>query len=214
MMTVDVFADIACPWCYIGERRLRRALEARPDAAARVRWRPFQLQPDLPREGIGWKEFVPRKFGNWINARAMFGYVEKAGAEDGIRFDFERIATAANTADAHRVVLFAQERGLAWEAAEALFAAYFAEGRDLGDRDELAAVAASAGLDRAEVREMLSGRDYADEVDASQETARANDITGVPFFIFAGRYAVSGAQPLDVLLQAIDLAIREEAGAA
>ena len=213
MMTIDVFADIACPWCYIGERRLRRALEARPDARAEVRWRPFQLQPGLPPEGASWAEFVDRKFGGAERARPMFAHVAQAGAGDGIRFDFERVAVAPNTRDAHRVVLFAEEHGLGWEAAEALFAAYFAGGRNVSDRGELVRIAEDAGLDAARVREMLEGSDYLAEVEESQELAARAGIGGVPFVIFDGRYALSGAQPLELFERAIDQALAAGAGA-
>jgi predicted DsbA family dithiol-disulfide isomerase len=204
MMKIEVFADIACPWCYIGERRLRKALEARPEVAVDLRWKPFQLQPQLPPEGVPWSEFAPKKFGGWERARMMFGHVAQAGAADGIRFDFDRVATAANTRDAHRLVLFAEERGRAWEAAEALFAAYFAEGRDLGDREELVEIGRQAGLDAEELRAMLEGSEYVADVEESQAFAERAGITGVPFVIFDDRLAVSGAQPVELFVRAID----------
>ncbi|HEU4455386.1 MAG TPA: DsbA family oxidoreductase, partial [Longimicrobium sp.] len=154
MVTIDLFADIGCPWCYVGERRLKRALESR-GVRATVRWHPYELQRGLPREGLPWSEIVEKKFGGWERARAMFQHVRNAGAEEGIQFDFERVASAPNTRDAHRVMLLAQEKGRLWEAAEAIFAAYFTEGRDVGSVDVLAEVADSAGVDAAEVREML-----------------------------------------------------------
>jgi predicted DsbA family dithiol-disulfide isomerase len=211
-MKVEVFADIACPWCYIGERRLRRAMEMRPGAVTDVRWRPFQLQPAMPAGGLPWNEFVERKFGGWQRARGMFAHVAAAGASEGIRFDFERVATAPNTRDAHRLVLLAEEHALGYEAAEALFAAYFAEGRDVGDREVLAAIGAEVGLDAERVREALEGSAYVDEVEESQREAGENGISGVPFFVFDSRFAVSGAQPLEVFTQAIDRALAPEAG--
>ncbi|HEX2202294.1 MAG TPA: DsbA family oxidoreductase [Longimicrobium sp.] len=210
-MRIDVFADIACPWCYIGERRLKEALARRPEVEAEVRWWPFQLQPGFPREGTAWDEFVERKFGGWERARGMFAHVSRAGAEDGIRFDFERVAVAPNTRDAHRVMLLAQDEGKLWEAAEALFAGYFAEGRNVSDPSVLAGLAAAAGLDAARAREVLAGDAYAAEVDESQRVAARSGISGVPFFVFDERYAVSGAQPVDVLLQVIDRTLSEAA---
>lgn len=204
-MIIDVFADIACPWCYVGERRLKRALEAR-GIEAEVRWRPFELQPGLPPEGLPWPEMVEKKFGGWDRARPLFQHVAAAGADDGIRFEFEGIASAPNTRDAHRVMLLAQEHGRAAEAAEALFAAYFSEGRDVGRAEVLAAVAASAGVDAAEVREMLAGDRFVAEVEESEAAAAAGGVTGVPFFIFDGRFAISGAQPLEVFEMALDRA--------
>lgn len=208
-MKIDVFADIACPWCYIGERRLKEALAQRPELEAEVRWWPFQLQPGLPPEGSAWSDFVERKFGGWERARPMFEHVSRAGAGDGIRFDFERVASAPNTRDAHRVMLLAQDEGKLWEAADAVYAAYFTEGRNVGDRETLAETAAAAGLDPARVREMLDGDTYAGDVAESQEVAGKSGITGVPFFVFDNRYAVSGAQPVEVLLQVIDRTLSE-----
>jgi predicted DsbA family dithiol-disulfide isomerase len=205
MVTIDVFADIACPWCYVGERRMKRALEAR-GLRATVRWRPYELQRGLPREGIPWSELVERKFGGWERARTMFQHVQDAGTEEGIRFDFERVASAPNSRDAHRVMLLAQEKGRLWEAAEALFAAYFTEGRDVGSIDVLAEVAGSAGVDADEVREMLAGARFVAEVEASEEAAEAGGMNSVPYFVFNGRFALSGAQPMEVFEMALDRA--------
>jgi predicted DsbA family dithiol-disulfide isomerase len=205
MVIIDVFADIACPWCYVGERRLKRALDAR-GMRAEVRWHPYELQRDMPREGLPWDEMVEKKFGGWERARPMFQHVQNAGAEEGIRFDFERVASAPNSRYAHRVMLLAQERGRLWEAAEAVFAAYFTEGRDVGSAEVLADVAASAGLDAGEVREMLAGDRFVAEVEKSEEAAAAGGINGVPFFVFNGRFGLSGAQPMEVFEMALDRA--------
>ncbi|HEX8693577.1 MAG TPA: DsbA family oxidoreductase [Longimicrobium sp.] len=205
MVTIDLFADIACPWCYIGERRLRRVLDER-GLEARVRWRPFELQRNLPPGGIRWEELVERKFGGWERARAMFAHVQRAGDEEGIRFDFERVASAPNTRDAHRLMLLAGEHGKTWEMAEALFSAYFTQGRDVGDRQVLAELAASVGLDAERVRQVLEGGDYIAEVQASLEVADRSGIGGVPLFVFDGRFGVSGAQPAEVLHAALDRA--------
>jgi len=205
MVIIDVFADIACPWCYVGERRLKRALDAR-GAQAEVRWHPYELQRGMPREGLPWNEMVEKKFGGWDRARPMFQHVQNAGAEEGIRFDFERVASAPNSRLAHRVMLLAQERGRFWEAAEAIFAAYFTEGRDVGSAEVLAQVALTAGLDADEVREMLAGDRFVAEVEKSEEAAAAGGISGVPFFVFNGRFGLSGAQPMEVFEMALDRA--------
>jgi len=212
-MIIDLFADVACPWCWIGERRLKRVLEER-GIDATVRWRPYQLQRGLPPRGEPWNEFVEKKFGGWARARPMFAQVAAAGAGEGLRYDFERIARSANTRDAHRVLLLAQDRGRLWEAAEAIYAALFAEGRDVTDTEVLAQAAASAGVDADEVRRMLAGDEYAGEVEESQELAARAGITGVPFAVFDGRYAVSGAQPDAVFNTAIDRALAEAANGA
>jgi predicted DsbA family dithiol-disulfide isomerase len=203
-MHIDVFSDVVCPWCYIGERRLAAALAQRPGLRATRSWRPFQLQPEMPAEGIPWAEMVRSKFGGPERAGAMFRQVSAAGAPDGIRFEWERVATAPNTVDAHRLVLWAAGRGREWEMAEALFGAYFTEGRDLGSADDLADAAARAGLDPDEARALLAGDEGRDDVRRSQEEARSLGISGVPFFVIDGRWAVSGAQPVEVFLRALD----------
>ena len=205
-MVIDIYADVVCPWCYIGKRRLELALAERPGLEVERRWRPFQLQPDLPASGEPWAAFVQRKFGGAARAQAMFDHVAQIGAADGLRLAFDRVAHAANTRDAHRLILFAADQGREWEMADALFVAYFAEGRNLSDADELAAIAAGAGLGAPTARETLASGAYAAEVDASQQEAEQIGITGVPFYIFDQRYAISGAQPVEVFLRALDLA--------
>ncbi len=203
-MHIDVFSDVVCPWCYIGERRLAAALAQRPALEATRSWRPYQLQPGMPAGGMPWTEMVRSKFGGPERARGMFQHVSAAGAPDGIRFDWDRVATAPNTVDAHRLVLWAAERGREWEMAEALFHAYFTEGRDLNSADDLAAAAVEAGLDAEEARAFLAGGEGRGEVLRSQEEARELGISGVPFFVIDGRWAISGAQPVEAFLRAFD----------
>jgi predicted DsbA family dithiol-disulfide isomerase len=209
-LTVDVYADVVCPWCYIGERRLARAIAARPEVAVERHWQPFQLNPNLPPRGIPWADFVRQKFGDQARARGMFDHVAATGAADGLTFDFGRVASAPNTVDAHRLILFAGERGRQWPVAEALFDAYFARGVDLNDREQLAAAAAGAGLDPAEVRARLATDDGVVEVQASQREARRLGVRGVPFFVFDNRIAISGAQPIDWFVRAIDAAVEQQ----
>jgi predicted DsbA family dithiol-disulfide isomerase len=208
---VDVYSDVVCPWCYVGEKRLEKALARTPGIEADIRWRPFQLLPGMPEGGLPWAAFVREKFGGEENARAAFARVAAAGAPDGARFDFGRVANAPNTVDAHRLILFAGERGRQWEAADALFEAYFAEGADLNDHDQLAKIAARAGLDLEEARNCLAGGEGADEVARSQKEAHRLGINGVPFYVLDGRYAVSGAQPVGVFVRALE-ATRGETG--
>jgi|SRR5579884_356020 len=208
-MRIEVYSDVACPWCYIGERRLTRALEQRPDLHVERVWRPFQLQPDLPPSGLPWDEYAAAKFGGAERARAMFARVTEVAAGDGLEYHFERIPTAANTMDAHRLILFAREYGKEWAMAEALFAAYFTHGADLADRDQLVAIATGSGLPEDAARAYLASDAGVAEVAASQEEAAALGIGGVPFYIFDGRYAVSGAQPVALFLRALDLASQD-----
>lgn len=204
-MLIDVYSDVVCPWCYIGERRLAKALAERPDMGFEVRWRPFQLQPGMPEGGLPWEEFTVQKFGGEENARAAFTRVVAAGEPDGIRFRFDRVASAPNTVDAHRLILFAGDRGRQWEVAEALFRAYFTEGRDLNDRRDLVDLASGAGLEAAEVGRYLAGEEGIFQVGSSQEEARRLGITGVPFYVFDGRHALYGAQPVEVFAEALDV---------
>lgn len=212
MMLIDVYSDVVCPWCYIGEKRLAKALAERPDLGVAVRWRPFQLQPGMPEGGLPWAEFSRQKFGGEDGAQAAFSRVAAAGEGDGIRFDFGRVASAPNTVDAHRLILFAGDRGPQWELCDALFYAYFTDGKDLNDHEDLVAVATSVGLDADETREYLAGEEGVTEVRSSQDEANRLGITGVPFYVFDGRYAVYGAQPADVFGEALDLARAGAAG--
>lgn len=209
MIVFDVYADITCPWCYIGERRLHNALAQRPDIEVELNWRPFQLNPRANPAGEDWDEFVAQKFG--ARARQMFDHVTQIGAADGIEFAFDRIASSPNTVDAHRLILFAGRHGRQWEMAERLYRAYFAEGRNLNDPDQLVELAASVGLDADAVREYLSGDEGRDEVHQSQQQAYRLGISGVPFFVVNGRYGISGAQPVDVFLEVLDTVQQEAA---
>jgi predicted DsbA family dithiol-disulfide isomerase len=205
-MQIEVFSDIACPFCYIGEKRLGRALELRPMLQAERLWRPFQLQPQLPKIGIPWQEFAVQKFGGMADMKAAFAQVLRVAEGEGIKFDLENIYSAANTADAHRLILLAREQRCELEVAQALFQAYFTEGKNLGDFATLQSIAASAGLTQG-VPELLSSQRFVQEVEASQNEAVQLGVQGVPFYIFNRRVALSGAQPLEVFLQAIDKAV-------
>jgi predicted DsbA family dithiol-disulfide isomerase len=203
-LSIDIWADIACPWCYVGERRLHAALRERPEIRPAFRWMPFQLQPGLPPEGLPWDEFVPGKFGGWDNARAAFAHVSEVGAADGIAFRFERVTRAPNTASAHRLLLWAQEHGKLPELSEALFRAYFTDGRDPADTETLVALAEETGLDANDARHWLTSGTGSFEVEQAAKIAGRMGITGVPFYVFGGRYALSGAQPVAAFLSALD----------
>lgn len=203
MIDIDVYADIACPWCYIGEQRLEQAIALRPNLKVARCWQPFQLQPGLG-GGQDWRAFADSKFGSWERALESFEVVRQAAADTGINFDLEGIASAANTRDAHRLILFAREQGKEWEMARALFSAFFTQGRDLNARGELVRIAGEVGLDREAVSAMLSGEDYKVEVEASQQRAYSLGVRGVPFYVLNGKYGISGAQPLPLFLEALD----------
>jgi predicted DsbA family dithiol-disulfide isomerase len=206
MLTIDVISDVICPWCFIGKRRLEKALIGRSTA---VRWHPFQLNPDMPREGIDRKSYRIRKFGSWERSQELDTQVAAAGQGEGIAFNFDRMARTPNTLDAHRVIWLAGESGVQDAVVETLFHAYFTEGRDLSDRATLADVAAGAGLDQAEVDDLLAGDGGLDAVRAGEEEARRLGVAGVPFFVVNRRFTLSGAQPPELFRQAF-----EKAGAA
>src|SRR3954451_796728 len=203
MLTIDVISDVICPWCFIGKRRLEKALDGRP---ATVRWHPFQLNPDMPREGIERKAYRISKFGSWERSQQLDAQVAAAGQGEGIAFNFDRQVRTPNTLAAHRVIWLAGERGVQDAVAEALFLAYFTEGRDLSDRQTLVEVAVGAGLDRAEVDELLVGDRGLDVVQAGEEQARRLGVSGVPFFVVNGKVTLSGAQPPTLFLQAFERA--------
>jgi predicted DsbA family dithiol-disulfide isomerase len=204
-MKIDVYADVVCPWCYVGEKRLEKALRSRPDLEVERRWRPFQLRPEMPAGGVPWRPFALEKFGGEENMRRAFARVAAAGEPDGARFDFDRVASAPNTVDAHRLILHAARRGGEWPMADALFRGYFAEGRDLNDAEALTAMAADAGgLDPDETRAYLAGDSGAQDVWESQQVAAGLGIGGVPFYVIDDRYAVSGGQPAEVWLRTLE----------
>ena len=214
-LAVDVVSDVVCPWCYIGKRKLETALaELRtrePGLEIAVRWHPFQLNPEMPANGIPRATYLAAKFGGTAGATEIYSRVRSVGAEVGIPFAFERIALQPNTLQAHRLIAWAQRRGdldATGDLVERLFHAYFVEGRLVGDRDELARIAASAGFDAAEVRALLESGEGSDEVAAEDREAREAGIQGVPFFIFNGGIAVSGAHDPPTLLDAIAAARR------
>ncbi|MCC6197632.1 MAG: DsbA family oxidoreductase [Burkholderiales bacterium] len=216
--TVDVVSDVVCPWCYIGKRRLEAALarlrESDPALVTQVRWHPFQLNPDLPPEGIDRKHYIEAKFGGPARAREVYARVTAAGQTVDIPFAIDAILRQPNTLDAHRLIAWGQARpeGEADALVEALFRAYFVEGRYLGDRSELATIAATAGFDPDDARRFIESDELAGAVAESDRRAREMGISGVPFFIFGGKTAVSGAQDPATLLSAIAQARAAEAG--
>lgn len=215
-LTIDVVSDVVCPWCFIGKRHLDRALqlwrEERPDTEVAVRWRPFFLNPDTPEAGEPYRPFLEKKFGGTEKLAEIWQRLGAAGRTAGIEFAFEKIERRANTLNAHRLIHYAQTVGadgdpklVPGEAigglVDGLFAAQFLEGRPIGDRAVLAAVAAECGMDREAVRRYLDSDADADEVRAAATAMQRMGIGGVPFFIFNQRIAASGAQPPDTLLQ-------------
>lgn len=209
-MTIDVYADIACPWCYVGRARLKRALTQRPERDVSLKWRPFQLQPDMPSEGRDFRTVLERKFGGWERVQSMFDRIREIGAQEDLAFNFDALEVAPNTADAHRLVLWAETQDEGDGMATTLFRAYFSEGRNVSDPAVLAECASEVGLDADAARTLLDGDEYAAAVRQSQEQAEKRGITGVPCYVFDDRRAVMGAQPVDVFLDAIDTTAEPE----
>lgn len=206
--TVDVVSDVVCPWCYIGKRHLEAALAGLPELGeVAVRWHPFELNPDLPAEGIDRGAYLEAKFGGPQRAAQVYERVREAGRRADIEFAFDSISRQPNTRDAHRLVAWAQASGDAQDLVERLFRAYFIEGRFVGDREVLAGLAADAGLDAKAARAWLDAGMGAKEVGDAEERVRQLGITGVPFFIFAGRVGLSGAQPPEAIVAAIRQAL-------
>ena len=213
LLLIDVVSDVVCPWCYIGKRKLESALAelriSEPRLESKVRWHPFQLNPDLPRGGLRRTAYIEAKFGGSARAAEVYARVEAVGANVGIDFAFGRIAQQPNTLDAHRLIAWAQQSGDAGALVERLFRAFFIEGRFIGEREELVAAAVASGLPEAEARRVLASDMLRAEVDAESREAQESGITGVPFFIFNGRTAVAGAHDPPTLLEAIAAARAE-----
>jgi predicted DsbA family dithiol-disulfide isomerase len=200
---VDFVCDVVCPWCYLGWARLKSALARRPDLQALLAWRPFQLQFDIPDEGLPYAEFMAGLFPDAERRRHMDEQLAGLGAAEGLDYRFDRIAVRPNTNAAHRVIRWSGLRG--GEVAEAIMRAHFSEGRDIGDPDTLAAIAAEAGVGDVAAR-LRSGQDR-EAVDRDCVAASRAGVGGVPFMIFAGRIALSGAESPEGILHAIDKAL-------
>ncbi len=193
MLTVDVYSDVICPWCFVGKRRLEKGL-ALAGKFATVRWHPFELNPDMPREGVERRAYRVKKFGSWERSLDRDAQVGRAFAGEGLSFNPDRMARTPNTFDAHRTIWLGGERGVQDAVVEALFRAYFTDGRDLSDRATLAAVAVGGGLDAEEVGALLAGDRGAAEVREWEQKGQRLGISGVPFFVINGEVALSGAQ--------------------
>jgi len=214
-LSIDIVSDVVCPWCYIGKRRLEAALarRSRGDAPVQVRWLAFQLNPDMPAAGVDRRSYLEQKFGGPERAQQIYARIKAAGDEVGIPFDFERIVRQPNTVDAHRLIAWAQDFDLraADVLIERLFRAYFVEGIYIGDIDALARLAGDSGFDSATARAWLASNAGRAAIKTEEQRARALGVTGVPFFVFNQRLAVSGAQPPEVLLSAMKQAAMAEA---
>ncbi|ALA58364.1 putative thiol oxidoreductase, DsbA family, FrnE subfamily [Nitrospira moscoviensis] len=213
--TIDVFSDLICPWCYIGKRRLSQALaQLGPDMETEVHWRPFQLNPAMPREGMDRQAYRTAKFGSWARSQALDAQVARAGVEVGIQFDFDRMARTPNTSLAHRLVVLGRQEKVEDAVVERLFRAYFTEGYDIGNADVLVAMAVKSGIDGETARRYLDSDEAVRELQAEEARARNLGITGVPFFVLNDVHAMSGAQPAEVLAAGIRKVLERGASSA
>lgn len=207
-MRIEYVFDTVCPWCYVGKRRFERALAQRPGARATIRWRPFLLNPDLPAEGIERRMYLDRKFGGPARVQRVHAAVAAAGQAEGIEFNFEAIGRTPNTLNSHRLIRLAAGIGREAEAVEALYAAYFSAGRDIGDIATLVDIAVEIGLDRAGLAEYFASDQDMAAVLGDNARAHRLGVNGVPCLILDGSYALAGAQEPDILLRLIDI-VRE-----
>ncbi|MEU9739905.1 DsbA family oxidoreductase [Micromonospora chersina] len=210
-MEIEIYADVVCPWCWIGKRRLEQAL-ASYDGEVTVRFRPFQLDPTPVTEPKPLIEALGAKFGGRDKAEGMAAHVTQVAKGAGIDMRFDR-AVAANTFEAHRLVRFATERGRAAELVERLYRAHFQDGIDVGSTDALVTLAGEVGLDEAEARDYLESNLGRREVAADLSAAHQLGVSSVPTFVLAGKYAVTGAQEPETLLAALHEVAQREAAA-
>lgn len=210
-MRIDIVSDVICPWCFIGKRRLERALATRPDLDPEIHWRPFQLNPDMPADGLDRRMYLSLKFGGEKRADQIYQAVAAAAESEGLSLALDKIARTPNTITAHRLIRYSDEIGRQNDIVEALFRGYFFDGRDIGDVGTLSDIAEECGLERDTVRAYLESEDHIVQVRSDDDTARRMGIHGVPCFIVDARYAVSGAQDPEVFQQVFSVAEQAEA---
>jgi predicted DsbA family dithiol-disulfide isomerase len=204
MLQVEVISDAICPWCYVAKRQLDRAVEVlRKDFVVTVRWKPFELNPDMPKEGRNRREYRSAKFGSWEYSQRLDAEVAEAGRQAGLEFHHERMERTPNTFDAHRLIWFAEKQGVQDAVIEGLFAGYFTNGRDVGDRPVLTDIAIQAGLNRATVEVFLAGHEGAEEVRQSERAAYESGVSGVPTVSVNRKLAFSGALKAEAMIAKI-----------
>jgi predicted DsbA family dithiol-disulfide isomerase len=208
-LTIDVVSDVVCPWCFIGKRRLEKAIASRPDIPVEVRFRPYFLNDWVPREGTSRAEYLTTKFGSVERYNQNAKRVVAVAASEGLTYVPEKIQRQPNTLDCHRLILWADQNGNAPRMKQRLMDLYFTEGGDLSDRETLVKAAADCGLDGERIRELLASDTDVATVEQAAETAKQSGIDGVPFFIFGGVLAVSGAQSPEHLAAAMERSLEE-----
>lgn len=214
-LTIEIYSDVVCPWCYIGKRRLERALDQlNGSAEARITWRPFELNPTMPKEGMERTTYLESKFGSLDTFRQMEEHVLAAGAAERIPFAFKKVARTPNTFMAHRLIWYAEQQGRQDAMVESLFRGYFTEGADIGSAPVLYQLAGRAGLDAAAVELFIQGEKGITEVKVEEAAGHRLGIRGVPYFVLNQTSTISGAQPVDVFVSAIEKVLTHMSGAA
>lgn len=202
---IDIFSDAVCPWCFVGKKRLEKAMAAMArDHEFMVEWHPFELNPGMPAEGLPRQDYLSRKFGGPEQLRLIDERMKEVGRAEGIEFRQEKIARTPNTLAAHRLILLAGREGRQDAVVESLFRAYFTEGRDIGDRAVLARIAGESGLDPARAASFLDGDEGRAEVQAAEKQIREAGVRAVPFFILNRETALEGAEPAESFIQAVE----------
>ncbi len=204
MIKLDILSDPICPWCYIGKSYLDRALEAHPDHPFTIEWHPFQLNPDMPAEGMDRRAYLEAKFGGPEGAKQVYGRIEDTAKAAGLAIDFDAIQRTPNTLDAHRLIHWAGLEGRQTAVVTRLFKAYFEAGQDIGDTDVLVDIADGVGMDRNMTARLLAGDGDRDDIHARDAHARERGVTGVPTFVIANTHVVPGAQPPELWTQVLD----------
>lgn len=201
---VDIVSDVVCPWCYIGKRRIEKAMTKLADQFEfDVTYLPFELNPQTPKEGFNQKEYLAKKFGGEARYNEITKHVTAVAAEEGLNFDFSKQSMSPNTRDAHRIIRYAKEEGKQLAVKEAFMKAYFEEGVDLTKKENLIAISEKAGLNAERISQLLDSDEGLIEVIALESTNHQRGISGVPYYIINNQYGISGAQPTDVFIKAL-----------
>ncbi len=204
MVKLDILSDPICPWCYIGKTYLDRALEARPDHPFAIEWHPFQLNPDMPAEGMDRRAYLEAKFGGPEGAAQVYGRIEDTAKAAGLAIDFSAIQRTPNTIDAHRLIHWSGLEGRQTATVTRLFKAYFENGQDIGDRDVLLDIADGVGLDRSMIERLIDSDADLEDIRARDAHARQRGVTGVPTFVLAQTHVLPGAQPTELWTNVLD----------
>lgn len=208
-MLIDIVSDAVCPWCYVGKRRLEKALAERPALSVEIVWHAFQLNPGMPDEGMDRKSYLSAKFGSADRAETIYSDIEKAGAAEGLTFAFGSIKRTPNTINAHRLILLAGQQNVQNQVVEMLFQRYFMAGADIGDIIQLVKIAVEAGIAADLASDYLKSSQGAEDVISEDQEMRRIGVTGVPCFIIDKRFAISGAQAPEVFQRIFDTVVTD-----